>query len=84
MGDIIGDLNSRRAKVLDMESRGNSKIVRGTVPLAEMFGYATTVRSLSQGRAAFNLEPSHYEETPRAVQEAIVAKAAGLKETAKR
>ncbi|MBI2070901.1 MAG: elongation factor G [Elusimicrobia bacterium] len=83
MGDIIGDLNSRRAKVLDMESRGNSKIVRGTVPLAEMFGYATTMRSLSQGRASFNLEPSHYEEVPRAVQETIVAKATGAKESVK-
>ncbi|MBI4668429.1 MAG: elongation factor G [Elusimicrobia bacterium] len=79
MGDVIGDLNSRRAKVLDMQTRGNAKIIRGTVPLAEMFGYATTVRSLSQGRASFNLEPSHYEEVPRPIQEAIVAKAAGDK-----
>ncbi|MBI4064067.1 MAG: elongation factor G [Elusimicrobia bacterium] len=80
-GDVIGDLNSRRAKVVSLDTRGNSKIVRGTVPLAEMFGYATVVRSLSQGRAAFNLEPSHYEEVPRQIQEAIVAKAAGTKES---
>ncbi|MEK7287652.1 MAG: elongation factor G [Elusimicrobiota bacterium] len=83
MGEVIGDLNSRRAKVMDMETRGNSKIIRGQVPLAEMFGYATVVRSLSQGRAAFSLEPSHYEEVPRAVQEAIVAKMAGEKEKVK-
>ncbi|MBI4370066.1 MAG: elongation factor G [Elusimicrobia bacterium] len=83
MGDVIGDLNSRRAKIMDMETRGNSKVVRGVVPLQEMFGYATTVRSLSQGRAAFNLEPSHYEEVPRSIQEEIVAKATGDQETAK-
>jgi elongation factor G len=74
MGDIIGDLNSRRAKIAEMGDRSNIKFVRGTVPLSEMFGYATTVRSLSQGRASFNLEPSHYEEVPRAVLDAIVAK----------
>ncbi len=83
MGDVIGDLNSRRAKVLDMETRGKGKIIRGQVPLAEMFGYATVVRSLSQGRASFSLEPSHYEEVPRHVQETIVAKVTGAKEAVK-
>ncbi len=74
MGDIIGDLNSRRAKIVSMEPRGNIKVVRGTVPLAEMFGYATSVRSLSQGRANYSMEPSHYEEVPRQVSEQIIQK----------
>ncbi len=74
MGTIIGDLNSRRAQVNENEQRGNTRVVRGIVPLAEMFGYATTVRSLSQGRASFNLEPSHYAEVPRNVAEEIVSK----------
>lgn len=74
MGDIIGDLNSRRAKIMEMGDRSNVKFLHGTVPLAEMFGYATIVRSLSQGRASFNLEPSHYHEVPRQIVHAIVAK----------
>ncbi len=77
MGTIIGDLNSRRAQVSENEQRGNARAIRGIVPLAEMFGYATTVRSLSQGRASFNLEPSHYAEVPRQVAEEIIAKAGG-------
>jgi elongation factor G len=74
MGTIIGDLNSRRAQVNENEQRGNVRAIRGIVPLAEMFGYATTVRSLSQGRASFNLEPSHYAEVPRNVADEIIAK----------
>jgi elongation factor G len=74
MGDVIGDLNSRRAKIVEMGDRSNIKFVRGTVPLASMFGYATTVRSISQGRAAFTMEPSHYEQVPSNVQAAIVEK----------
>jgi elongation factor G len=74
MGTIIGDLNSRRAQINENEQRGNARAIRGIVPLAEMFGYATTVRSLSQGRASFNLEPSHYAEVPKNVAEEIVAK----------
>lgn len=77
MGPIIGDLQSRRAQMTENEQRGNVRAIRGTVPLAEMFGYATTVRSLSQGRASFNLEPSHYAEVPRAIAEEIIAKAGG-------
>ena len=76
MGDVIGDLNSRRAKIMSMEPRGNIKVVKGTVPLSEMFGYATTLRSLSQGRASYSMEPSHYEEVPRALAEQIVQKTA--------
>ncbi len=74
MGTIIGDLNSRRAQVNENEQRGNARVIRGVVPLAEMFGYATSVRSLSQGRASFNLEPSHYAEVPRNVAEEIINK----------
>lgn len=76
MGDVIGDLNSRRAKIVSMEPRGNVKVLRGTVPLAEMFGYATTLRSLSQGRASYSMEPSHYEEVPRQISDQIVQKVA--------
>ncbi len=74
MGDVIGDLNSRRAKIQDMGDRAHLKFVKATVPLAEMFGYATVVRSVSQGRASFTMEPSHYEEVPNNVMKAIVEK----------
>jgi elongation factor G len=73
-GDVIGDLNSRRAKISEMGDRGHLKFVRCTVPLSEMFGYATVVRSISQGRASFTMEPSHYEEVPNNVLKAIVEK----------
>lgn len=74
MGDIIGDLNSRRAKIQDMGDRADIKFVKATVPLSEMFGYATVVRSISQGRASFTMEPSHYEEVPSNVYKVIVEK----------
>ena len=74
MGQIIGDLNARRAQVTENEAVSNIRAIRGVVPLAEMFGYATTVRSLSQGRASFTLEPSHYAEVPRNVAEEIISK----------
>lgn len=76
MGDVIGDLNARRAKILSMEPRGNIKVIKGTVPLSEMFGYATVVRSLSQGRASYSMEPSHYEEVPRQISDQIIQKVA--------
>ena len=81
MGDVIGDLNSRRAKVQDMGDRGHLKFVRATVPLSEMFGYATVVRSISQGRASFTMEPSHYEEVPGNILRAIVEKNAAAMAT---
>lgn len=81
MGDIIGDLNSRRAKIQDMGDRGHLKFVKSTVPLAEMFGYATVVRSISQGRASFTMEPSHYEEVPSNIYKAIVEKNAAAMAT---
>ena len=80
MGDVIGDLSSRRAKITEMGNRGNVRLVRGTVPLSEMFGYATTVRSISQGRASFNMEPSHYEEVPGNIAKSIIEKRTEAKE----
>lgn len=74
MGDVIGDLNSRRAKISEMGNRGNVRFVKGTVPLSEMFGYATVIRSISQGRASFSMEPSHYEEVPANVAKTVIEK----------
>jgi len=74
MGTVIGDLSSRRAQILGTENRGSARVITGTVPLAEIPGYATTLRSLTQGRAAYYMEPSHYEEVPKNIQEQIVAK----------
>ena len=71
VGDVIGDLNSRRGRVEAMEPRGNVHLVRAFVPLAEMFGYATTLRSASQGRASYTMEPSHYEQVPQSISEEI-------------
>jgi elongation factor G len=78
LGDIIGDLNSRRGRIEGMEpAQGGTQIIKANVPLAEMFGYATTVRSASQGRASYSMEPSHYEEVPRNVADEIIAKVGG-------
>ncbi len=73
LGDIIGTLSSRRGKIEGMEDVGGAKAISALVPLAEMFGYATALRSMTQGRGAFSMEPSHYEEVPRSVQEAVLA-----------
>jgi elongation factor G len=75
MGDVIGDLNSRRGRVEGMEPRGNAQVVTARVPLAQMFGYATDVRSLSQGRATYTMQFLHYEEVPKSIAETITAKA---------
>ncbi|HTE18068.1 MAG TPA: elongation factor G, partial [Armatimonadota bacterium] len=78
LGDIIGDLNSRRGRIEGFESAtGGTQVIKANVPLAEMFGYATTVRSMSQGRASYSMEPSHYDEVPKSVSEEIIAKAGG-------
>lgn len=74
MGDIIGDLSSKRARIEGTESRGNVRVVSAKVPLAEMFGYATNLRSQTQGRASFNMEPSHYEEVPKNVASKLINK----------
>lgn len=74
MGDIIGDLNSRRGQVLNMEPRGNAQIIDANVPLAEMFGYVNNLRSLSQGRAQYSMLFSHYQQVPQHVADEVKAK----------
>jgi elongation factor G len=77
MGDIIGDLNSRRGQVSSMEDRGNAKVITAAVPLANMFGYINTLRSMSQGRANYSMQFDHYEPVPNAVAEEVKEKLAG-------
>jgi elongation factor G len=77
MGDVIGDLNSRRGRVGGMEQRGNSHVVNAQVPLSEMFGYATDLRSRTQGRATYTMQFDSYQQTPVSVQEEIVARVRG-------
>lgn len=72
MGEVIGDLNSKRAKIQEMRDRGQMKVVEAFVPLAEMFGYATSLRSMTQGRASYSMEFDHYEEVPKNVEQDIV------------
>ncbi len=74
MGDIIGDLGAKRSQILGTQKRGHVTVIVATIPLAELSGYATQLRSMSKGRATFYMEPSHYEEVPRNVQEKIIAK----------
>ncbi len=73
MGDVIGDLNSRRGRVQNIEKRGNVQVIKGQAPLAEMFGYATDLRSKTQGRATYTMQFSHYSEVPKGVSEGIIA-----------
>jgi elongation factor G len=77
LGDVIGDLNARRGRILDMGQRGNARVIRSEVPLATMFGYATDVRSKTQGRATHTMQFSHYAPVPQAIQEEIVTKQRG-------
>jgi len=77
MGDVIGDLNSRRGKILGMETRGGFNVVSSKVPLAQMFGYSTDIRSKTQGRATFTMQFSHYEQVPNSIAEEIIAKVQG-------
>ncbi|MBA9087334.1 elongation factor G [Fontibacillus solani] len=77
MGDVMGMLNSRRGRIEGMDARGGAQIIRAKVPLSEMFGYSTTLRSGTQGRGVFSMELSHYEEVPRNIAEEIVSKNKG-------
>ncbi|MBT4918379.1 MAG: elongation factor G [Flavobacteriaceae bacterium] len=77
MGDIVGDLNRRRGQLSDMGDRSGSKVIKATVPLSEMFGYVTTLRTLSSGRATSTMEFSHYAETPSNISEEVIAAAKG-------
>ncbi|HPD00268.1 MAG TPA: elongation factor G, partial [Acetivibrio sp.] len=72
MGDVMGDLNSRRGRIEGMEARSGAQVITVNVPLSEMFGYATTLRSRSQGRGVFSMEISHFEEVPKNIQEQII------------
>jgi elongation factor G len=74
-GDVIGDLNRRRGQIMGMEESVSGKVITAEVPLAEMFGYATNVRSMSQGRATFTMEFGKYLEVPANVAEAVMKKA---------
>ncbi|MCS7262038.1 MAG: elongation factor G [Aquificaceae bacterium] len=78
VGDVIGDLNSRRGKIMGMENKGVITAIRAHVPLAEMFGYATTLRSLTQGRGTFIMKFSHYDEVPQSLTEQIVGERTAL------
>ena len=77
MGDVIGDLNSRRGKIMGMESRAGAQVINSHVPLANMFGYATDVRSATQGRATYTMVFDHYEQVPKAIADEVIAKVKG-------
>ena len=77
MGDVIGDLNSRRGKIQTMDKRGKAQVIKAQVPLSEMFGYATDLRSKTQGRATYTMQFAHYDEVPKGISEAIIAKVKG-------
>jgi len=74
MGEVIGDINSRRGHIQGMETQGGLQVIRAEVPLAHMFGYVSDLRSMTQGRAAPNMEFSHYAQVPRTVADEIIAK----------
>jgi len=76
-GDVIGNLNSRRGRIENMEDRTGARVVTAKVPLAEMFAYSTTLRSMTQGRGTYTMQFSHYEEAPKSVSDEIVAKVTG-------
>ncbi|OLN32419.1 elongation factor G [Desulfosporosinus metallidurans] len=77
MGDVIGDISSRRGRIEGMEARGNTQVVRGFVPLSEMFGYSTDLRSATQGRGVYVMQFDHYEEVPKGIADGIIAKRQG-------
>ena len=78
MGDVIGDLNSRRGQIEDMDDRGNAKAISAKVPLSEMFGYSTDLRSKTQGRATYTMQFERYSEVPKSVSEDIIEHRVGV------
>ena len=72
MGDVMGDLNSRRGMIKEMEAVTGAQRITAYVPLSEMFGYATELRSRTQGRGQYSMEPSHYSEVPKSIQDKII------------
>ncbi|EKS54276.1 elongation factor G [Citrobacter freundii ATCC 8090 = MTCC 1658 = NBRC 12681] len=77
MGDVMGDLNSRRGRIEGMEARANAQVIRAMVPLSEMFGYSTVLRSRTQGRGVYSMVIDHYEEVPKFIAEEIIKKSKG-------
>jgi elongation factor G len=77
LGDVMGNLSSRRGQIQGIEERGSAKLIRAVVPLSEMFGYATDLRSSTQGRASYTMQFSSYEPVPKSIAEEIVSKAGG-------
>src|SRR5690606_35180447 len=77
MGDVMGDLSSRRGKIQGMDQRGDAQVIKAIVPLSEMFGYSTNLRSATQGRAVYSMQFAHYEEVPKSKAEEIIAKVRG-------
>jgi elongation factor G len=77
MGDVIGDLSGRRGRIEEMDQRGQDRIVKAQVPLAEMFGYATELRSRTQGRATYTMQFDSYQEVPKSIAEDVVAAVRG-------
>jgi elongation factor G len=80
MGDVVGDLNRRRGQIEGMDSRGNAQVIKAKVPLSEMFGYVTQLRTLTSGRATSTMEFSHYNEAPANIAQDVIAKAKGKAE----
>ncbi len=74
MGDVIGDLTARRGRIEGVEQQGATRVIRALVPLAEMFGYATALRSATQGRATYTMEPLHYEQVPTGIADDVRTK----------
>ncbi|MEO8665212.1 MAG: elongation factor G, partial [Ignavibacteria bacterium] len=81
-GDVMGDLSSRRGKIEGMAQRNDAQVIKSTVPLSEMFGYATTMRSMTQGRAIYTMQFAHYDETPRSISDQIIEKVKGKEKVA--
>jgi len=77
LGDVMGDLNSRRGRIEGFAARKDAQVIKAQVPLAEMFGYSTVLRSMTQGRAIYSMQFSHYHEVPKSVAEEIAEKSTG-------
>ena len=80
MGDVVGDLNRRRGLIEGMDDRAGSKVVKAKVPLSEMFGYVTQLRTITSGRATSTMEFAHFAECPKNIAEAVIAEAQGVKQ----
>ena len=80
MGDVIGDLNSRRGRIENMSQRIDAQVIKSFVPLSNMFGYSTDMRSISQGRALYSMQFDHYAEVPKSVADEVIAAAKGVVE----